>query len=214
MEITSYIDDTNLKVTATTDDITKLCEEAIKYHCASVCVHPYYVRLAHELLKESSVAVTTVVGFPLGMNTVAVKQYEAIEAVNDGADEIDMVINIGALKNKDYDYIKQEIEEVRDAVDGKVVKVIIETGYLNQEEIIKLTEICNETFVHFIKTSTGFGPRGASLEDIKTIREHKNEVLEIKASGGIKTEEEVLHFIEAGATRIGTSHVKEIMGEK
>ena len=140
MEITSYIDDTNLKVTATVEDITKLCEEAHKYHCASVCVHPYYVRLAHELLKESSVAVTTVVGFPLGMNTVAVKQYEAIEAVNDGADEIDMVINIGALKNKYYDYIKQEIEEVRDAIDGKVLKVIIETGYLNQEEIIKLKE--------------------------------------------------------------------------
>ena len=214
MEITSYIDDTNLKVTATVEDITKLCEEAHKYHCASVCVHPYYVRLAHELLKESSVSVTTVVGFPLGMNTVAVKQYEAIEAVNDGADEIDMVINIGALKNEDYDYIKQEIEEVRDAVDGKVVKVIIETGYLNQEEIIKLTEICNETFVHFIKTSTGFGSRGVSERDIEIIMENKNDVLEVKASGGIKTYEDACKYIDMGVTRIGTSHGKEIMEKK
>lgn len=214
MEINSYIDYTNLKTTATLEEITKMCEDAMKYHFASVCVHPYYVKLVHELLKDSTVAVTTVVGFPMGMNTTNVKQYEAIEAINDGADEIDMVINMGAVKNKDYDYIKSEIEEVRDAIDGKILKVIIETCYLTDEEIIKLTEICNETFVHFIKTSTGFGSAGANIEDVKLIRQHKNDVLEIKASGGIKTEQEVLAFIEAGATRIGTSHAVEMINEK
>lgn len=214
MEINSYIDYTNLKTTATLEEITKMCEDAMKYHFASVCVHPYYVKLVHELLKDSTVAVTTVVGFPMGMNTTNVKQYEAIEAINDGADEIDMVINMGAVKNKDYDYIKSEIEEIRDAIDGKVLKVIIETCYLTDEEIIKLTEICNETFVHFIKTSTGFGSAGANIEDIKLIRQHKNDVLEIKASGGIKTEQEVLEFIEAGVTRIGTSHAVEMINEK
>lgn len=207
MEINSYIDATNLSTTAALEDIKKLCTEAKENHFASVCVHPYYVSVAKELLKDSSVAVTTVIGFPLGMNTTNVKQYEAIEAINDGADEIDMVINMGAVKNKDFEYVQHEIEEIRDAIDGKTLKVIIETCYLTKEEIIKLTEICNETFVHFIKTSTGFGTRGASLEDIKVIKEHKNEVVEIKASGGIKTEEDILKFIEAGATRIGTSHI-------
>lgn len=211
MEINSYIDATNLTTTATLEDIQSLCEKAKENHFASVCIHPYYVSVAKELLKETSVMVTTVIGFPLGMNTTNVKQYEAIEAINDGADEIDMVINMGAVKNKDFEYVKNEIEEIRDAIDGKVLKVIIETCYLTKEEIIKLTEICNETFVHFIKTSTGFGTKGASLEDIKIIMEHKNEVLEIKASDGIKTEEDILKFIEAGASRIGTSHVNEMM---
>ncbi len=211
MEINSYIDATNLSTEATLEDIKTLCEEAKKHHFASVCVHPYYVSVAKELLKDSSVQVTTVIGFPLGMNTIDVKQYEAIEAINDGADELDMVINMGAVKNKDFDYIKQEIEEVRDAIDGHTLKIIVETCYLTEEELIKLTEICNETFVHFIKTSTGFGTRGASLEDIKIIKEHKNEVLEIKASGGIKTEEDMIKFIEAGATRIGTSHIESVV---
>lgn len=211
MEINSYIDATNLSTTATLEDIKKLCEEASKNHFASVCVHPYYVRAAKEFLKDSSVAVTTVIGFPLGMHTIGVKQYEAIEAINDGADELDMVINMGAVKNKDFEYIKQEIEEVRDAIDGHTLKVIVETCYLTEKELMKLTEICNETFVHFIKTSTGFGTRGASLDDIKIIKEHKNEVLEIKASGGIKTEKDMIKFIEAGATRIGTSHIEVLV---
>ena len=153
----SYIDSTNLKMDATMKDIEDLCHEAIKYHFASVCVHPYYVPFAKKLLEGSNVLVDTVVGFPLGMNTKEVKAYEAIEAVNEGADEIDMVINIGALKDKDYDYVKEEIEEIRDAIDGKTLKVIIETSLLTEEEIIKMTQICNETFVHFIKTSTGLG---------------------------------------------------------
>ena len=209
-----YIDHTNLKSTATMRDIEKLCDEARKYHFASVCVHPYYVRLAANLLDGSNVAVGTVIGFPLGMNTTETKTFEAINAIENGATEIDMVINIGAVKDKDYKYVKKEIEEIRDAIDGKVLKVIIETCYLEPKEIAKLTEICNETFVNFIKTSTGFGTRGASLEDIKIMNENKNEVLEIKASGGIRTRKDIEEYIEAGATRIGTSNGKEIMEEE
>ena len=145
------------------------------------------------------------------MNKTIVKEYEAISAIEDGATEIDMVMNVGAFKDKDYDYVKQEIENVRDAIDGKVLKVIIETSLLTDEEIIKATEICNETFVNFIKTSTGFGKRGASVHDIELINEHKNEVLEIKASGGIKTEAQAHELITAGATRIGTSSGVELM---
>ena len=213
MELNSYIDHTNLNNTATLKDIEKLCNEAMQYHFASVCVHPYYVSLASKLLKDSSVAVCTVIGFPQGMNTKEVKVFEAINAVENGADEIDMVINIAALKNKDYDYVKEEIEEIRDSIDGKVLKVIIETCLLDEEEIIKMTEICNETFVNFIKTSTGFSKYGARVEDVELINKHKNEVLEIKASGGIRTLADAEAMIAAGATRIGASKGVEIMNE-
>ena len=208
-----YIDSTMLKSDATIEDITKLCMDAMKYHFATVCVNPYYVPLAKELLKDSTVEVGTVIAFPLGANTTNVKVYEAVDAIEAGADEIDMVINIGALKDKEYDYVKREIEEVRNVLDGKVLKVIIETSCLTEEEIIKATELCNETFVNFIKTSTGFGTRGATLDDIKIINEHKNEVLEVKASGGIKTKEDVEKFINMGVTRIGTSNASKIMEE-
>lgn len=205
MDINNYIDYTNLKAYATKEDIKKLCEEAVKFHFVSVCVNPCYVELAKELLEGTNVNVCTVIGFPLGANLLAVKEYEAISAVELGADEIDMVINIGALKDKDYDYIKEEIETIRDSIGGKTLKVIIETCYLTEEEIKKMVEMCNDTFVNFIKTSTGFGPRGASLEDIKIINKYKNDVLEIKASGGIKTYDDAINFIEAGVTRIGAS---------
>lgn len=211
MEINKYIDHTNLKAYATVEDIKKLCREARDNHFETVCVNPYYVSLVKDELKGSNVGVCTVIGFPLGMNNSMVKEYEAICAVQDGADEIDMVINIGALKDGDYDYVKNEIESVRDAIDGKVLKVIIETCYLNDDEIIKMTEICNETFVNFIKTSTGFGTSGAKLEDVELINKHRNEVLEIKASGGIKTSEDAIKFINAGATRLGTSSGIEIV---
>ena len=211
MELNNYIDHTNLKQIATVEDIEKLCNEAINYHFNTVCIPPYYVRLAKELLKDSTVSVCTVVGFPNGYQTREVKVFEAINAVENGADEIDMVININALKNKDYDYVKDEIEEIRDSIDGHTLKVIIETCFLSEEEIIKMTEICNETFVNFIKTSTGFGTRGASVEDIKIINEHKNDLLEVKASGGIKTLENAEEFINLGVTRIGTSSGVNIM---
>ncbi len=211
MEIGKYIDHTNLKMDATAKDITKLCEEAIENGFETVCIHPCYVSLAKDLLKDTNIGVCTVIGFPLGMNTPKVKSFEAIDAVENGADEIDMVINVGALKDNDYDYVKKEIELVRDDIDGKTLKVIIETSLLTEDEIIKMTEICNETFVHFIKTNTGFGSRGVSLEDVEIINKHKNDVLEIKASGGIKTFDQMNKLIEAGATRIGTSSSVEIV---
>ena len=215
MELNKYIDHTNLKVIATKSDIEKLCEEAIKYHFASVCVSPYYVNLAKNLLKGSTISVCTVIGFPNGYNTKEVKAFEAINAIENGADEIDMVINLEALKNEDFDYIKDEIEEIRDSIDGHILKVIIETCYLSEKEIKKMTEICNETFVNFIKTSTGFGPRGASVEDLKIINKYKNDLLEIKASGGIKNLQDAEDMINNGATRLGTSSGVEIMkGEK
>ena len=211
MELNKYIDHTNLKNTSTLKDIEKLCNEAIKYRFASVCVYPYYVRLASNLLKETNVEVCTVIGFPSGMTTKETKVYEAIDAVEKGATEIDMVINIAALKNKDYKYIKEEIEQIRDAIDGKVLKVIIETCLLTKEEIVKMTEICNETFVNFIKTSTGFSEYGARVEDVELMNKYKNEVLEIKASGGIRNIETAEAMINAGATRLGTSSGVKLM---
>ena len=211
MNLSDYIDHTNLSKVATAEDIMKLCEEAKKYHFPTVCIPPYYVKAASEYLKGSTTEVCTVIGFPNGYNTVETKQYEAIDAIHNGAKEIDMVININALKNKDYDYVKDEIETIRDSIDGRVLKVIIETCLLTEDEIIKMTEICNETFVNFIKTSTGFDKEGAKLDDVKLIMKHKNEVLEVKASGGIKNSKQAEDFIEAGVTRIGTSHGIDII---
>lgn len=214
MNLNEFIDYTNLNKCATADDIMKLCEEAKKYHFPTVCVSPYYVKAASEYLADSTTEVCTVIGFPNGYNTLETKQYEAIDAIHNGAKEIDMVININALKNKDYDYVKDEIETIRDSIDGRVLKVIIETCLLTDDEIIKMTEICNETFVNFIKTSTGFDKEGATLHAVELMNKHKGEVLEIKASGGIKDSESAIKFIEAGATRIGTSHGVEIITEK
>ena len=211
MNLSDYIDHTNLSKTATAEDIMKLCEEAKKYHFPTVCIPPYYVKAASEYLKGSTTEVCTVIGFPNGYNTTETKQYEAIDAIHNGAKEIDMVININALKNKDYDYVKDEIETIRDSIDGRVLKVIIETCLLTEDEIIKMTEICNETFVNFIKTSTGFDKEGAKLDDVNLIMKHKNEVLEVKASGGIKNSKDAEEFIKAGATRLGTSHGIDII---
>lgn len=213
MELNHYIDHTNLNVTAPFSEIQTLCKEALENHFETVCVFPCYVKTVSELLQNSNVGITTVIGFPLGMNTTAVKEYEAINAIENGATEIDMVINLGDVKNHLYDNIKSEIEQIRDAIDGKTLKVIVETGSLTKDELIRLTEICNETYVNFIKTCTGFGPRGVTVEDVETIMNHKNEVLEVKASGGIKTYAEALELIEAGATRIGTSYAIDIIKE-
>lgn len=214
MKYAEYIDYTNLKADATIDDIKNLCNDAIKYHFTSVCVNPCYVSLAKELLDGTTVNVGTVVGFPLGANTVRTKEMEALIAVEDGADEIDMVINIGALKNGDYDYVRNEIEDIMAAVDGKVLKVIIETCYLTDEEIGKITEICNDTYVNFIKTSTGYGTRGVSLDDIDIINAHKNDILEIKASGGIRSIDMVDALIQRGVTRIGVSNIDFLKGDE
>ena len=214
MKYAEFIDYTNLKADATVEDIKSLCEDAKQLHVQSVCVNPCYVSLAHELLEGSTVNVTTVVGFPLGANNTRVKEMEALIAVEDGADEIDMVINIGALKNGDYDYVKNEIADIMAAIDGKVLKVIVETCYLNEEEIGKITEICNDTFVNFIKTSTGFGSRGVSLEDIDIINRYKNSILEIKASGGIHDEKMIEELLNKGVTRFGISNIDFLRGDK
>lgn len=213
MELNSYIDHTNLKVGCTIKDIDKLCNEAIKYHFNSVYVYPYYVKMVSHYLTNTNILVGTVVGFPNGCQTKESKVYEAIDAVSKGADMIDMVINISALKNKDYDYIKEEIEEIRDAIDGKVLKVIIETNLLTDREIIKMTQICNETYVNYIKTCTGFNG-GVKMEQVDIINKYKNNVLEIKASGGINNKEFMISLIEEGVSNIGTSHGVEIMEEK
>jgi len=211
MDVNKCIEHTNLKAFTTKKDVEKLCHEAIKYNFASVCVNPYYVTLANELLIRSNVNVCTVIGFPLGQNTIEVKAYEAKTAIDNGADEIDMVINIAALKDKYYDYVKEEIKLIKEEAKEKVLKVIIETCYLTEEEIVIMTKICNELEVDFIKTSTGFGSDGAKKEDIKLINKYKNEKLQIKASGGIKTREQVIDFINNGVTRIGTSNGIKIM---
>ncbi len=211
MNIENYIDHTVLGFTVTSEDIKRVCKEAKENHFASVVVPPSFVEMASQELKESSVAVCTTVGFPLGNSTIGTKVYEAKEAIENGADEIDMVINIGALKEKSYDYIIEEITSVRDNIGGKVLKVIIETSLLNEEEIKEAVIACNLTFINYVKTSTGYGPRGATAEDIEIINSHKNEVLEVKASGGIKTYNDAIKFITLGVDRIGTSSGINIM---
>jgi len=201
-----YIDHTLLKPDATRDDIIKLCDEAKKYGFYSVCVNPYYVPLAKEELKDSDVKITTVIGFPLGANMTEVKVYEAKKAIEAGADEIDMVINIAALKNKEYSIIENEIVSILNEIKGKAkLKVIIETCLLTEEEKIKMCEIALKTGVDFIKTSTGFSSGGATYEDVKLIKKVVGDKIGIKASGGIRTKEKAIKMIEEGATRLGTS---------
>ena len=209
-----YIDSTLLKSTSTKEEIEKLCEDAKKYEFATVCINPCYVSYASKLLKDTKVKVCTVIGFPLGANTTRIKKEEAMDAVSNGAEEIDMVINVGYLKDKDYSYIKNEIKEIKDSINGKTLKVIIETCYLDEDEIKIMTEICNETGVDFIKTSTGFGTRGASLNDIEIINRYKNDKLKVKASGGIRTKEDAEKYIKLGVSRIGTSNAVKMMEEK
>lgn len=208
-----YFDSTMLKAISTTSDIKKLCSDAKKYKFKAVCINPCYVSLAKELLKDTNVKVCTVIGFPLGANTTYIKVEEVRDAINNGADEVDMVINVGALKEKNYDYVINEIKELREVSYDKILKVIIETCYLTEEEIIKMTEICNDTNVDFIKTSTGFGTRGASIEDIEIINKYKSNDLKIKASGGIRNKVDAQKYIELGVSRIGTSNAVKMMEE-
>lgn len=215
MNIASKIDHTLLKAEATEDMIEVLCKEAMEFSFAAVCVNPYYVKKAKEFLKDSNIKVATVIGFPLGANIKEVKSFEAQKAVEDGADEIDMVINIGALKNKDYEYVKDDIKAVVEAVKGKaIVKVIIETCLLDEEEKIKACELSKEAGADFVKTSTGFSTGGATVEDIKLMKATIGDSMDIKASGGIRDFDTAKAMIEAGASRIGaSSSVKIIKGK-
>lgn len=209
-KLNRYIDHTILKPIATKTDIIKLCDEAIKYNFFSVCVNPYYVKFASELLKGTDVKVACVVGFPLGANTTNLKVIEAVEAVKNGASEIDMVINNSALKDKNYAYILNEINEIKKS--SKVtLKVIIETSQLTKEEIIKMCEIVNISDAECIKTSTGFVGGGAELETVKLMANLMKQGKFVKASGGIRNYTSAVNMINVGARRIGTSSGVDIM---
>ncbi len=205
MKLNKFIDHTLLKSDATVHDIVKLCEEAKKYEFKSVCVNPTHVRHAKTLLEGSDVLVCTVIGFPLGASTIETKAFETKNAVLNGADEIDMVINIGRAKINDFDYIEKEIRAVVEAANGKLVKVIIETCLLTDEEKIKACEAAKNAKANFVKTSTGFSTGGATAEDIRLMRKTVGQSMGVKASGGIRTKDDCLLMIENGATRIGTS---------
>lgn len=212
--ILGMIDHTILKPEATKDMVEKLCKEAMEYKFAAVCVNPYYVRFCKDILKGSSVKVATVIGFPLGANTNEVKAFETRDAINNGADEIDMVINIGALKVKDYKTVKEDIEAVVEAAKDKaIVKVIIETCLLTDEEKIKACELSMEAGADFVKTSTGFSNGGATVEDVKLMKSIVGDKLEVKASGGVRDLESAKKMVEAGATRLGTSSGVKIAKE-
>jgi deoxyribose-phosphate aldolase len=200
-----YIDHTLLKPEATRTEIVKLCREALDNRFYSVCINPSYVRTAVEELKGSAVKVCAVIGFPLGATTTAVKAFEAGEAVENGAAEVDMVIHVGALKTGNEKYVRDDIFAVVRAAKGKTVKVIIETGLLSNEEKVLACRLAKEAGAHFVKTSTGFGPGGASIADVQLMRETVGPEIGIKASGGVRTPEAARQMIEAGATRIGTS---------
>ena len=212
--IGSIIDHTDLKPEAKDEDIKKLCEEADLYKFASVCINPCYVKTARECLKNSKVKVCTVIGFPLGANTTEVKAFEAKCAVNDGADEVDMVINIGKLKAKEYDYVKNDIKAVVDAVYGKaLVKVIIEACLLDDEEKVKACEAAAEAKADFVKTSTGFSKWGAKASDVELMRKTVGDKMGVKAAGGIHSFEDAASMVEAGANRIGASASLKIIGK-
>lgn len=212
MEYNKYIDHTNLKPDATKEDILLLCAEANKYKFKSVCVNPAFVSLAHELLAGSDVLVCTVIGFPLGANTTEVKEFEITKAIQDGADEVDMVINISAAKNHDWDYVYNDIKACVDKASGTLVKVIIETCLLTDEEKIEACKAAVKAQADFVKTSTGFSTGGATVEDIKLMVDTvKSSPLKVKASGGIRDKETFLKLIEAGASRIGCSKSVKIM---
>ena len=210
MEKSKYIDHTLLKAYGKEQDIYYLCNEAKEYNFKSVCVNPCFVKYAKEQLEGSSVLVCTVIGFPLGANTTKTKVFEAVDAINNGADEVDMVINVSKVKDGDFDYIYNEIKEIKEAVGNHTLKVIIETCYLTAEEIKKVSTIVKDAKADFVKTSTGFGSAGATVENVKLIKEAVGD-FDIKASGGIKTKEDFEKMIEAGATRIGTSNGKNLI---
>lgn len=205
MNVAKYIDHTLLKPDSTREQIDKILEEAKKYQFKSVCINPTHVSYASQQLLDTDVLVCTVIGFPLGATTTDVKVFETENAIKNGASEIDMVINIGALKDQRYDEVQKDIEGVIAAANGKTVKVIIETVLLTDEEKVKACELAEKAGATFVKTSTGFAGRGATPEDVKLMKDTVGNRLEVKASGGVRSLEDFEKMIEAGATRIGAS---------
>ena len=206
-QILKMVDYTNLKQIATWEDIKALCDKAIELQTASVCIPPYYVKRAKEYVGKK-LKVCTVIGFPNGYVTTEVKVYETEDAVKNGADEIDMVININALKEQNYEYVLKEINQIKEKCKDKVLKVIVETCFLTEFEKTKICDIISKSKADFIKTSTGFSTEGAKLVDIKLFKQQISADKKIKAAGGIRTFEDALKMIEAGAKRIGTSGLK------
>jgi deoxyribose-phosphate aldolase len=199
-----YIDHTVLKAVSSTTDIEKVCKEAVENNFASVCINPTHVKKASELLNGTDIDVCTVIGFPLGANTKETKAFETKNAIENGATEIDMVLNIGALVEGNYELVYEDIKAVVDAANGTLVKVILETCYLNNEQIIEGCLASEKAGAQFVKTSTGFGTGGATIDDV-TLMAKTVPNLEVKASGGVRTPEDFENMIKAGATRIGTS---------
>jgi deoxyribose-phosphate aldolase len=212
-DLARLIDHTLLKSETKIEDIKKLCEEALKYQFYSVCINPCYVKTAKEFLKNSDIKICTVISFPLGASTIKTKIYEATEAIENGTDEIDMVMNIGMFKSNKYEYIYEEISSIKKAIEYRILKVIIETSILSEEEKIKASEIIKKSGANFVKTSTGFSQGGATKEDVLLIRKSVGDNFGIKASGGIKTYQQAVELIKAGATRIGSSSSVKIMEE-
>ena len=205
MELNKYIDHTILKATASSSDVQKLCEEAIEHKFYSVCVNGCYVADAKQLLQGTDVKVAAVVGFPLGAMTTAAKVFEAKEAIENGASEIDMVINVAKLKDGEFEYVENEIRQIKEAIGDNVLKVIIETCYLTDEEKVKACELSLAAKADFVKTSTGFGTDGATYEDVKLMKSVVGDNAKVKASGGVRDKETAQKYIDLGAERLGTS---------
>ena len=212
--INKFIDHTLLKPTATATDIKNLCKEAIDNDFFAVCVNSCYVELAKKELKNSGVKVCSVVGFPLGAIHTNAKAFEAKLAIDNGADEVDMVINLGLIKSQNWEMVQKDIEMVKNAIGNKVLKVILETSYLNEEEITKVCEIAVLAQADYLKTSTGFASNGATEEDVRLMKKAVNNQAKIKASGGIRDLSTALIFIKLGVTRIGTSSGVKIINQQ
>ena len=208
-EILTYVDHTLLKMTSSWEEIKTLCDEAVRFKTASVCVPPCYVKPINN--EYRSLNICTVVGFPLGYSITAAKVLETERAILGGANEIDMVINVGDIKNGSFDYVLEEIKLVKKACGNKILKVIIETCYLTEDEKIRLCKIVTEAEAGFIKTSTGFGTAGATLADVELFKKHIGAAVKIKAAGGVKTRDDLEMFINAGASRIGTSSAVKLL---
>lgn len=205
MNYNKMIDHTVLKADTPLETVKRICDEAMEYGFASVCINPCHVAYCADYLKDSDVNVCTVIGFPLGANTSAVKAFETKNAIANGADEIDMVMNIGALKDKNYDLVRDDIKAVVEAANGTLVKVILETCLLTEGEIKKACELCVEGKADYVKTSTGFSTRGATIEDVRIMKEAVHGKAKVKAAGGVRTPEDMVKIVAAGADRIGTS---------
>lgn len=205
MNYNKMIDHTVLKADTPLETVKRICDEAMEYGFASVCINPCHVAYCADCLKDSDVNVCTVIGFPLGANTSAVKAFETKDAIANGADEIDMVMNIGALKDKNYDLVRDDVKAVVEAANGTLVKVILETCLLTEDEIKKACELCVEAKADYVKTSTGFSTRGATIEDVQIMKAAVQGKAKVKAAGGVRTHEDMVKIVEAGADRIGTS---------